>query len=97
MDSGGGVHPAYGWDDGSMDPPARPLTISPCRAECAWSTTGERLGSEQLFSCDGCGSEWVVSQAWTPVDWQGLVPDAVSRERDRQDPAGLAGPGDHLG
>ncbi|MDQ2781311.1 MAG: hypothetical protein M3Y26_02075 [Actinomycetota bacterium] len=65
-----------------MDVPARPLAISPCLAECDWSTTGNVLGGELLFACDGCGSEWVVSQAWTPVDWRGLVPDAVRRERD---------------
>ncbi|MGI8718498.1 MAG: hypothetical protein ACR2JN_11780, partial [Lapillicoccus sp.] len=52
-----------------------------CRSECAWSASGGTLGGERLFACAGCGSEWVAGQAWTPVDWQGGIPDAVRAER----------------
>ena len=61
----------------------RELVISPCQARCAWSSPGERLGDDLVFACSACGSEWVASEAWTPVDWQGIVPDAVQAERAR--------------
>jgi hypothetical protein len=64
-----------------MDRPDRPLTVSRCRSECSWSGTGDWLAGEPLFACSGCGSEWVRSQEWTPVDWQGDIPDAVLAER----------------
>lgn len=62
---------------------SRQLSISPCQARCSWSTSGERLGEDLLFACDACGSEWVASEAWTPVDWKGVVPEAVQAERAR--------------
>ena len=62
----------------------RELFISPCQARCSWSASGERLGDELLFACAACGSEWVASEAWTPVDWQGMVPEAVQAERARR-------------
>ncbi|GAA1903648.1 hypothetical protein [Lapillicoccus jejuensis] len=61
----------------------RPLAATGCRRECAWSATGDTLAGEPLFACAGCGSEWVRSQEWTPVDWQGEVPAAVLTERAR--------------
>jgi hypothetical protein len=61
----------------------RELVISPGQARCSWSTSGERLGEDLLFACSACGSEWVASEAWTPVDWQGVVPEAVQAERAR--------------
>ncbi len=57
--------------------------MSDCRRECEWLTTGERLGHEPLFVCDGCGSEWVRTESWTPIDWMGEVPQAVVAERAR--------------
>ncbi len=63
----------------------RPLAISACLADCAWQPTGAVLAGERLFACQSCGSEWVRSQAWTPIDWQGEVPDAVRAERDDAD------------
>jgi hypothetical protein len=59
----------------------RPLHIAACRSVCAWHDTGERLGGEPLFACSGCGSEWVPSEAWTPVDYTGTVPGPVSDAR----------------
>jgi hypothetical protein len=62
----------------------RPLEIAACRSVCSWDATGERLDGEALFACAGCGSEWVPSEPWTPIDWTGTVPDAVQRERERR-------------
>ena len=59
----------------------RPLHIAGCRSLCSWQDSGERLDGEQLFACSGCGSEWVPSEAWTPVDYTGTVPDAVAEAR----------------
>ena len=61
----------------------RDLVISPCQARCSWSASDERLGGDRVFACSACGSEWVASEAWTPVDWQGVVPDEVQAERAR--------------
>jgi hypothetical protein len=71
------------WDNPRMDD-VRELVISPCQARCAWSTSDDRLGGDLLFACSACGSEWVASEAWTPVDWQGVVPEAVQAERARR-------------
>ena len=60
---------------------SRPLEIAACRAACRWLATGDRRGTERLFACEGCGSEWVVSEPWTPVDLDGAAPEAVQEER----------------
>jgi hypothetical protein len=62
---------------------ARPLEIAACRRLCSWHDTGDLLDEERLFRCSGCGSEWVASQAWTPVDHTGVVPEPVQDERRR--------------
>jgi hypothetical protein len=62
---------------------ARNLVISPCQARCSWSASGEQLRGDRVFACAACGSEWVASEAWTPVNWQGVVPDEVEAERAR--------------
>ena len=80
------VQPVAGENDDV--PLERPLVISPCQAECAWSTTSHRLGGMELFACEACGTEWVASEAWTPVDSYGVVPEAVRTERIR-----VSGPG----
>jgi hypothetical protein len=59
----------------------RPLEIAACRALCSWRLTGSRLDDEDLFACAGCGSEWVPSQPWTPIDHTGTVPAAVAQAR----------------
>ena len=61
----------------------RPLVISACRTLCAWDITDEMLDDEPVFACSGCGSEWVTSEPWTPIDSDGFVPDAVQVERRR--------------
>ncbi|MEP7088812.1 MAG: hypothetical protein ABI776_01790 [Nocardioidaceae bacterium] len=59
----------------------RGLEIAGCRSLCAWAETPERLDEEPLFACSGCGSEWVPSEPWTPVDYTGLVPAPVAAAR----------------
>lgn len=59
------------------------LEIAACRRLCQWEPTDDALDGEPLFSCAGCGSEWVRSEPWTPIDCNGLVPDAVQAERRR--------------
>ncbi len=61
----------------------RPLEIAACRSLCRWAPTDSLLEGERLFACDGCGSEWVASEPWTPIDRTGSVPDAVQSERRR--------------
>jgi hypothetical protein len=36
-----------------------------------------------LFACASCGSEWTIDEAWTPIDADGTIPEAVQRERRR--------------
>lgn len=59
------------------------LEIAACRRLCSWHGTDTDLDGEPLFRCNGCGSEWVASQAWTPIDHTGEVPEAVQAERRR--------------
>jgi hypothetical protein len=66
---------------GTVAAVARPLAIFACRSSCAWQETEETLESERLFACAGCGSEWVPSEPWTPIDWTGAVPEPVQRAR----------------
>ncbi len=64
-----------------MESVSGPLEIAACRSLCQWDDTGERLDGERLFACQGCGSEWVPSQEWTPVDYTGAVPEPVAEVR----------------
>jgi hypothetical protein len=59
------------------------LEIAACRRLCSWARTEESLDGEPVFRCDGCGSEWVASEHWTPIDHTGVVPEAVQAERRR--------------
>lgn len=68
---------------GSFAPVSSRLTIAACRRLCSWVETEKDLDGERLFSCSGCGSEWVASEGWTPVDHTGVVPEAVQAERRR--------------
>ena len=61
----------------------RPLKVANCRSLCSWAETGEQLEREKVFGCETCGSEWVASEAWTPIDSSGVIPDAVHEERRR--------------
>ena len=61
----------------------RALVVIACRGLCAWDTTDGRVLGEPVFACSGCGSEWVASEPWTPIDADGLVPEAVQAARLR--------------
>ena len=74
---GGGIGPRYRVGMG------RPLQTSACRQECRWSRTADAIAGEPVFACSGCGSEWVASEDWTPIDQSGIVPETVQRERSR--------------
>ena len=68
-----------------MDPAATPLAIHPCQGSCAWSVRPETAADPlPRFACDTCGSEWMRTQAWTPIGSDGLVPEAVRREAARR-------------
>ncbi len=67
-------------------PVSRPLEAWPCRSICVWSADDEVLTDAEhdrlrLFSCRGCGSEWVRTEPWTPIDADGVVPAAIAAER----------------
>jgi hypothetical protein len=61
------------------------LTVRPCRSLCAWRPARHVRSSEvraslPLFRCRGCGSEWVRSEPWAPVDADGSVHPALAQE-----------------
>ena len=61
------------------------LVISPCLALCAWQDAApapQTLEDLPLLTCQGCGSQWIRSEPWTPRDADGSVPPAVRRERE---------------
>jgi len=62
----------------------RPLEIRPCRSVCTWSDGGSVLDGLPLFVCGGCGSEWIRTQAWTPIGADGVVPPDVAAEAARR-------------
>lgn len=68
-----------------MDSPGAPLAVHPCQGVCAWSVVPS-AAAEPLprFACSGCGSEWVRTEAWTPIGSDGVVPEAVRREAARR-------------
>lgn len=48
------------------------LDSRPCQQLCRWlPTRGESRDGLPLFHCSGCGSEWVRSEPWSPVDVDG--------------------------
>jgi len=66
---------------------SRPVEAWPCQSICVWNPTAEvwldpASGALRVFRCAGCGSEWVRTEAWTPVDAGGRVPPEVVAERD---------------
>lgn len=62
---------------------ASSLRAFPCQKKCCWRSTGRERGGERLFACQSCGSEWVRSQPWAPVDADGTRhPDLLAELRD---------------
>jgi hypothetical protein len=73
------------WHAGAV--PDVPLAVHPCRALCTWrparhALTSEVRGPLPLFRCRGCGSEWVRTEPWAPVDANGGRHPALVRELD---------------
>lgn len=33
-----------------------------------------------MLACRGCGSQWIRSEPWTPIDHTGRIPDDVRAE-----------------
>jgi len=60
---------------------ATPLAANPCRSLCSWHATPAQFEGEQLFACRGCGSQWTVAEAWTPIDYNGNIPAQVKSAR----------------
>jgi hypothetical protein len=60
----------------------------PCQSVCVWRATREVWWADDhvdlaVFACSGCGSEWVRTEAWTPIDANGEVPEQIAAERRR--------------
>jgi hypothetical protein len=68
----------------ALVPMSSRLHVSACRRLCSWDRTERVLEDERVFACAGCGSEWVASEPWTPIDHTGVVPDPVQEERRRR-------------
>ena len=75
---------------GGAPAPRTPRAVEawPCQSVCVWRATGEVWAPERtdeaplrVFACAGCGSEWVRTEPWTPIDAHGVVPVEVAAER----------------
>jgi hypothetical protein len=56
------------------------LAVHACRSLCSWHQTPRELDGLPLLACRGCGSQWVRSEPWTPIDHTGTIPDVVRAE-----------------
>ena len=63
-----------------------------CRRLCHWRPVGEQRDALPLFRCSGCGSEWVRTQGWAPVDADGTRDAALAAEVAARRAEGPAGP-----
>jgi hypothetical protein len=63
--------------------PSPALARYPCRVQCCWRPTEAVRAGEQVFACTSCGSEWVRSEPWAPVDVDGSRHPALLAELDR--------------
>ena len=61
-----------------------PLEVHPCRQRCCWRPTGQVHDGERLFACRACGSQWVRSQPWAPVDVDGTRHEDLQAELDQR-------------
>ncbi len=60
------------------------LAVHACRSLCSWHRTPTDLDGLPLLACRGCGSQWIRSEPWTPIDHTGRIPDDVRAELDRR-------------
>jgi hypothetical protein len=58
------------------------LVANPCRTLCAWRPSAAAV--DDLFVCAGCGSQWMPSEPWTPIDADGHIPAPVRAARVRK-------------
>jgi hypothetical protein len=70
-------------------PGTRVLAAEPCQSVCVWTRTGESVvdaagDAAAVFACSGCGSEWLRSELWTPIDADGHVPPEITAELARR-------------
>lgn len=56
------------------------LTSNPCKDLCDWQPTATMRDGKPLIECNGCGSQWVRGEAWTPRQHDGSCPPAVQAE-----------------
>ena len=56
------------------------LVARPCRSLCSWHPTPVRRAGLPVLACRGCGSQWVRSEPWTPIDHDGRIPPEVRAE-----------------
>jgi hypothetical protein len=69
---------------------ARALAAEPCQSVCVWTRTEESVVVDPardpatVFACAGCGSEWLRTELWTPIDADGHVPPEVAAELARR-------------
>jgi hypothetical protein len=66
-----------GGETGRMTPLGEPIA-HPCRSLCRWRPSRARAGAGSgVFTCTGCGSQWMPGLAWTPIDADGTIPAKV--------------------
>jgi hypothetical protein len=90
--TGPGQHRVLGDNEAMTDDvPISPRRVAawPCQSICIWEATGElwddgRYDDLRVFACRGCGSEWVRTEPWTPIDSGGGVPPEVRSEASRR-------------
>jgi hypothetical protein len=69
---------------------ARVLAAEPCQSVCLWTRSEESVVVDAagepaaVFACKGCGSEWLRSELWTPIDADGSVPPEITAELARR-------------
>ncbi|GGM40032.1 hypothetical protein GCM10012275_08730 [Longimycelium tulufanense] len=60
------------------------LAAHPCRSLCSWHPTRVERDGMPVLACRGCGTQWVRTEPWTPIDHTGHIPDAVRAEVARR-------------
>lgn len=59
---------------------SRPLATNPCQDKCDWRPGAEVYQDMRVFECQGCGSEWMRDQRWTPRNADGAIAESVQEE-----------------
>ena len=56
------------------------LKEAPCQDLCDWQATETSYEGKPLIACNGCGSQWVRSERWTPRQADGSTPPVVQEQ-----------------